>query len=72
MKPAVVIRTVLLLGAALVLLVARQKDEGPLEKVGRKADEAARRAADSTQDAARMVGKKIERTGETIQDSAGR
>jgi hypothetical protein len=71
MKPYHHIRTTLL-AAALILLVACQKDEGPLEKTGKKVDEAIEQTADAMQGAAETTGEKLKEAGEKIQDSASR
>lgn len=47
-----VIRTTLLIGAALAVLTACQKEEGPVEQMGKNVDEAVEQAADTMKEAA--------------------
>ena len=72
MQTSHMIRTALLVGTALFLLSACQKDEGPAEKTGKKIDEAVEQSADAMKDAIDTAGEKLEATGEKIQDSANR
>jgi hypothetical protein len=57
--------TIALLIALAAALSACQKDEGPMEKMGKKMDE----AADEVQEAADDVGDEIEEAAEEVKDA---
>lgn len=72
MKPYHLLRASLLVGAALFVLSACQKDEEPFENTGKKIDEAVEQSADVMKDAAEKAGDKMEEAGDRIQDSTNR
>ena len=59
MKLSNTVSTALIMGALLVALSGCDRNEGPVEKAGKKVDQAAEQA-----------GEKIEEAGEKIQDAA--
>lgn len=73
MKPyQLLLRTSLLVGAALFVLSACQKDEEPFENTGEKIDNAVEESVDAMKDANEKAADKMEEAGDRIQDSTNR
>jgi PBP1b-binding outer membrane lipoprotein LpoB len=59
MKPVRILGTALVISALLVVLTGCERQEGPMEKVGKSVD-----------NATESVGEHVENAGEAIQDAA--
>lgn len=72
MKFKLTIGASVVMTALLAALTGCQKQEGPVEKAGKKVDQAVEKAGEKIDKATEKVGEKVEKAGENMQDAAKR